>query len=161
MIWGGFNPGFNFNTPHFGETEPTSKINPFRVVLNIFDTPEWSRKLLPPRDPAVQLCKIDLKILFKDLLMLRKIARKTGSDVLCRDLPGERIQEIVRIPFRVQVSFGAVQTRRRFENGDAHRAIYVAWLPRINFRITDHYKKTREPRILIIQTCQDEYIGSV
>src|SRR5438309_10699530 len=77
------------------------KINPFRMVLDELYAAQRRRHFFAAANPVVQLGDIGFKIFFKNLVMLRKIARKTGGDVLSDSLRSNRIEKIVGIHFRM------------------------------------------------------------
>ena len=68
------------------------KINPFRMVLDKFYAAQRRRHFFPASNPVVQFSDIGFKIFFKGLLVLRKVTRKTSSDVLSDDFRSNRIQ---------------------------------------------------------------------
>ena len=91
----------------------SAKINPFRMIVHIFDAPQRSRHFFPPGNPVVQLGQVGFKILFKSLLMLRKIPRQASGNVLRGDFRSNRIQHIVRISLRVKIALCAIHTDGR------------------------------------------------
>src|SRR5688500_1296426 len=131
------------------------------MVIYVFDSFQRGRHFFPARDPAIQLRKIGFEIFVKSLLMLRKIARKTRSNVLSSDLSVSRVQHVVRVSFRVKVSLRSVQAQRSFNRRNPDRTIDIARLPREDFRVAGNFQKRREPRMLVIEPGQDKHVRPI
>ena len=82
MIRRRFDAGLELNTADPLHAKSIGKINPFRMVLDKFDAPQRRRHFFPASNPVVQFGDIGFEIFVKSLLMLRKVTREAGGDVL-------------------------------------------------------------------------------
>ena len=111
MIRRRLNSRLELNAANPLHAKSIGKINPFRMVLDEFYAAQRRRHFFPASNPIVQFRDIGFQIFFKSLLMLGKVTRKTGGDVLSDDFRPHRIQQIMGIALGMKVSFRAVHER--------------------------------------------------
>src|SRR6266498_112454 len=161
MIRRRLDSGLDFYSPYLFQAITFCKVTPFQVVRDKLNTLQRSSHFLPARYPAIQLCKIGFQIFLKCLLMLRRVTRQSRGDGLRYNFTINRIQIVMRISFRVNISLRPVDTSRRLKHIYPNGTINVPYLPWQNPRITRNLEKRWKPGDLQIQPDQEKKISAV
>src|SRR6266508_3123151 len=161
MIRRRLDSGFYLDGPYLFQAITFCEVAPLQVVRYKLNTFQRSSHLLPTRYPAVQLQKIGFEIFLESLLMLRRVARQSRGNGLRYNLAINRIQIVVRIAFRVNISLRPVDTSRRLKHIYPNGTINVARLSWQNARITRNLQKGWKPGNLQIQANQQKKISAV
>ena len=122
---------------------------------------ERRRFALPARDVDVEELRVRVEVGLEDRLVLRPEAGQAVGD-RARDVFGEHGIEIdVRVPHRVLIAEGAVDTRRHVERIHVHGAVDVAGRVAENLRVARRLQPRRQERMLRLEADEHDRVGAV